>query len=69
LVVRRSGDLIVLLGDVLGFLKDRREIKFSHHSTEVRTRLRPSAALKTKTRSSPDFSFRIGCCTNDSNEH
>jgi hypothetical protein len=36
----------VLLGDVLGFLEDRREIGFSHHSTEVRTRLRPSAGAE-----------------------
>ncbi len=43
LVVRRSSDLIVLLGDVLGFPEDRREIGFSHDSTEVRMSLRPSA--------------------------
>jgi hypothetical protein len=35
LVVCRSSDLVVLLGNVLGFLKNRREIGFSHHSTEV----------------------------------
>ena len=42
LVVCRSGDLIMLLGNALGFLGDRRELGFSHHSTEVRTLLRPS---------------------------
>jgi len=46
LVVCRSSDLVVLLGNVLGFLEDRREIGFSHHSTEVRTRLRPSAGAE-----------------------
>jgi hypothetical protein len=35
LVVCRTSDLVVLLGNVLGFLEDRREIGFSHHSTEV----------------------------------
>jgi hypothetical protein len=43
LLLYRSSDLVVLLGNVLGFLEDRREIGFSHHSTEVRMHLRPSA--------------------------
>jgi len=30
LVVRRSSDLVVLLGDALGFLENRREIAVSH---------------------------------------
>jgi hypothetical protein len=46
LVVCRSSDLVVLLGNVLGFLEDCREIGFSHHSMEVRTRLRPSGGAE-----------------------
>jgi hypothetical protein len=46
LVVRHSSDLVVLLGDVLGFLEDRCEIVISHVSTEGRMRLRPSAGAK-----------------------
>ncbi len=69
LVVCRTSDLVVLLGDVLGFLEDRREIGFSHHSTEVRTCLRPSAGAENPKALETRFSFRIGCGTNDSNEH
>jgi hypothetical protein len=35
LVACRSSDLIVLLGNVFGFLKDYRERWFCHHSTEI----------------------------------
>jgi hypothetical protein len=47
LVVCRSGDLVVLLGYVLDFLKERHEMGFARHSTEARTRLCPSAGAKT----------------------
>jgi hypothetical protein len=46
LVVCRSSDLVVLLGIVFGFLEDCRKIGFSHYSTEVRTRLRPSGGAE-----------------------
>ncbi len=49
LVVCRSSDLIVLLGNVSGFLEYRHEIGFSHHSTEARTSLRPSAGAENLT--------------------
>jgi hypothetical protein len=53
LVVRRSGDLLVLLGDEFGFLEDCREIVVSHDSTEVRMRLRPSTGAKNPVAGSP----------------
>jgi hypothetical protein len=46
LVVYRSSDLVVLLGNVLGFLEDRREIAVSHDSTGVRLHFRPPWAQK-----------------------
>ncbi len=46
LVVCRSCDLVLLLGDVLGFRKNRREIVASQNSTEVRMRLRPSVGAE-----------------------
>jgi hypothetical protein len=46
LVIRRASDLVVLFGNVFGFLEDRREIVVSHDSTEVRMRLRLSAGAE-----------------------
>jgi hypothetical protein len=60
LVVRRACDLVVLLRDVLGYLKDRCEIVLSHHSTEVRMRLRPSAGAEKLNQQIRDITSRVG---------
>jgi hypothetical protein len=60
LIVCRSSDLVVLLGNSLGFLEDRHEIGFSHHSTEVRTRLRPSAGGENLTNSAEGAHHHVG---------
>jgi hypothetical protein len=39
----------VLLGNVLGFFEDRREMVVSHNSTEAEIRLRPSAGAENLT--------------------
>jgi hypothetical protein len=56
LVVCRSSDLIVLLGYGISFFKDRREIGFSHPSTEVRICLRTSV-------DADNLTNRVGVCS------
>jgi hypothetical protein len=49
LVVRRSSDLVMLLGDVLGFLEDRCEMIVSHGSWKSECASAPLRAQKSLT--------------------